>query len=81
MLCFSAFLNHYSFKNSVYFLNKVQQRGHSESKFAQNFQFLTPFSLFHSCSFYIYPSSTYVRFSELSPSQKKFCDGYDAYFE
>ena len=26
-------------------------------------------------------SSMYVRFSELPPSQKMFCDAYDAYFE
>ena len=47
---------------------------HSKNTSAQNFQFFTPslLSLVRSCSFYMHPLSTYLRFSELPlPSLKK----------
>ena len=50
----------------------LYQRGHSKSTFARNFQILTPFPLlFVLVRFTCTPSSTYVRFSELSTSLKK----------
>ena len=50
----------------------LYQRGHSKSTFARNFQFLTPFPpLFVLIRFTCTPSSTYVRFSDLSPSLQK----------
>ena len=50
----------------------LYQRGHSKSTFARNFQFLTPFHpLLVLVRFTCAPPSTYVHFSELSPSLKK----------
>ena len=60
--------------------------GHSKSTFTQNFQFLTPLPLVHSCSFYMYPPNapspqTYVWCNKLNPPLKNFRDVYDVYFE
>ena len=67
---------------------------HSKSMFARNFQFLNPLPPVPSCSFYMYPiplnpQHTFALVSYPPPppplpplpSQKKFCNAYDAYFE
>ena len=55
-------------------------RSHSKSTFGRNFQFFTPPPSFPPCSslfvLHVPPPSTYVRFRELPPSQKKFLDAY-----
>ena len=50
--------------------------GHSKSMFAWNFQFLTPPALSLFVLRVTSPSSTYVRFSELTPLSKNFRDAY-----
>ena len=61
--------NKYQSKKSI---DKGYIRGHSKRMFDRSFLFLMPLPFVRPCSFYMYPLSTYVCFSELpTPSLKK----------